>query len=117
MHSNDVSDDETDKIVIDEDRSAQPSPAATPDSNVSANKETVAKSNSVVAPTTTATTQNTTSAALPPQTPNLDEITIIPINNHNRDKSKDDSDAPPAKMPRLDSGTAAVSIIKRPSIS
>lgn len=96
MASNEVSDDDADKIVIEDDRSTTepPSPAPTPET-----KEAVK------------------TTPLPPQTPNLDEITIIPINNHNRDKSKEDSEAPPAKLAKIEATTAAVSIIKRPSIS
>lgn len=96
--SNEVSDDE-DKIVIDEDAPPRTSPPlVTPDQ-----PEAVPV---VVPPPTSAT-------------PNLDEITIFPITSRSNSKdasaSNSDSDAPAAKIPKLD--TAAVSIIKRPQVA
>lgn len=113
MASNDVSDDDAEKHVVEEDRAGvQPSPAVTPDTYKEKEKDKEKEKEKEKEPITVAKT-----ATLPPQTPNLDEITIIPINNHNRDKNRDDNDAPAAKLAKLESETAAVSIIKRPSIS
>lgn len=120
--SNEVSDEE-EKILVDEDTTnVRTSPQiVTGDNNVEPIQSVVQSVPPEPISLTATPTQRPTTTVAPPATPNLDEITIIPINSRSsssKDASANNSDSdapPPAKVPKLDS--TAVSIIKRPQVA